>query len=80
VKPYTPRCGLTADAQALIAALREEIISVGWSATARQAGLNRCSLHRAFRATPGQSVPNFDTIMAVANALGLELTVRRKPE
>ncbi|HVL29545.1 MAG TPA: hypothetical protein VM326_02345 [Sphingomicrobium sp.] len=44
----------------------------GWSATARASGVDRCALHRALR--PGAR-PSLSTIVRVANACGLKLTL-----
>lgn len=73
-----PCAELTPDGQAICALLRGEIARVGWSETARRAGVDRCNLHRAFPADPGKRNPSFATVTEVARALGLEVTVRRR--
>lgn len=71
--------GRTPDSTAVVAAPRAAIVRTGWSETARRCGLDRTSLHRAFRANPSTRSPNLGTVAAVALALGLELTIRERP-
>lgn len=79
-RQYAPRSAMTVDGLAIFALLRVEIVRVGWSETARRCGIDRTALHRAFRDKPATRSPHFGTIMAVADALGLEFTVRRRAQ
>lgn len=74
-KPYRPRVQRTADVERLCAELKEEIGCVGWSETARRAGVDRTALHRAFSGR--RNTANLTTIAAVANALGFHLVLAR---
>jgi DNA-binding phage protein len=76
--PYAPRRPLTADGHAICALVRAEIVRVGWSKTAALSGVERSALHRAFPANGMSRVPSFATVTAVAAAVGLEFTVRRR--
>jgi DNA-binding phage protein len=57
--------------------VREAIVRVGWSETARRSGYDRCNLHRAFRKN-SRTVPNLATIVDVAEAVGLKIEVRER--
>lgn len=76
---YASRNPLTPGGQAICARLRAEIVRAGWSKTALAAGVERTALHRAFPAKPSQHNPHFSTIAAVADALGLDLVIARRP-
>jgi DNA-binding phage protein len=52
--------------------LRPRIAEVGWTAMARLSGVERASLHRAFR---HNGKPNLDTINKVLPHVGLRLTL-----
>jgi len=66
----------------MIARIREAIVRVGWSETARRCGIDRVTLHRAFGTTPkvkgprGPIGPSFDTVLAVLPAVGLKLIIK----
>jgi DNA-binding phage protein len=67
---------VTAAELAIWQALRDAIVRTGWSETARRVGMDRTALHRAFGATkPSTRSCHFATIMAVADAVGLELRI-----
>lgn len=71
------RPALTEDGRAICALVRSEIVRVGWSEIARRSGMDRTALHRAFP-PKGDRNPSFRTMTSVADAVGLEFTVRRK--
>lgn len=59
----------------LIAPLRNRIERIGWTETARRSGLRRESLHRALGRNRTVD-PSFSTIVRVAKAVGLKLSIR----
>jgi DNA-binding phage protein len=71
---------LTRDARRVLNQLGDAVADAGWTATARRSGVDRVTLHRLFGNMPGRTTnaPNFATLCLIAEALGLELTVRPK--
>jgi probable addiction module antidote protein len=66
---------VTRDARDIVDVLGAEVKRVGYTETARRTGIDRCSLHRAFRSK--SSMPAFSTIALVAMAVGVKLEARR---
>jgi DNA-binding phage protein len=71
---------MTEDAQVLCDTLRPAIVRAGWSATARRAKVDRVTLHRSFPARRGARVPNLGTVAAVAEALGLTISIAKRAD
>jgi probable addiction module antidote protein len=65
------------DAAFIAKAIGDIARAKGMSQIARDAGLSRESLYRSLS---GERVPNFDTILKVIHALGLQLQARVLPE
>lgn len=63
----------TGDADLLLLALGDVARARGMAQVAKDAGLGRESLYKAL--TPGAK-PRFDTVLKVANALGVRLTAQ----
>ena len=63
----------TGDSELLLLALGDVAKARGMSQVARDAGLGRESLYKAL--TPGAK-PRFDTVLKVAQALGIKLTAQ----
>ncbi|WP_234682987.1 helix-turn-helix domain-containing transcriptional regulator [Bradyrhizobium monzae] len=73
----------SADARAICGAIGDALGGFNISEIARQAGLHRPTIHRAFLSN--DKLPNFTTVLAVLTAMGLQLQVlprrhREKPE
>lgn len=64
------------DAAFIAKALGKIAKARGMSQLARETGLGRESLYRSLS---GEVTPNFDTVLKVVHALGLNLTVTTKP-
>ena len=63
----------TADVQRICAAIRHAVHSYNIADIARNAGLSRPSIYRAF--SGGQAAPNVTTMLGVLHAMGLQLKV-----
>lgn len=66
----------------IIAKIREGIVRIGWSETARRSGINRVTLYRTFgnmrtlcKGPRGPQGPSLETILAVLPVIGLRLWV-----
>jgi DNA-binding phage protein len=69
---------MTPATQALCDQVRAAIVRQGWSATAKAAGLDRTSLHRAFpEKRNANRAMSLDTLDLVVAALGLRLSLTR---
>lgn len=63
----------------LLDTYRTAITRVGWSKTARLAGVDRVTLHRHYGATGGrQRCPRLDELIAVGKIVGLEVNITEK--
>jgi probable addiction module antidote protein len=62
----------TSDLDLISRAIRDVIILHSVSDIAKNAGVKRTSIYRAFQ---GKQYPNFKTVLGVLNAMGLQLKV-----
>jgi probable addiction module antidote protein len=72
----------SSDAQTICQAIGETLENFNIAEMARQTGLQRQSIYRAFLNINGTQLPNFSTLLAVLTAMGLQLRVvpqRRSP-
>lgn len=67
--------GLTMNDE-IVPIVRAAIQRVGWSETARRAGVDRVTLHRCFGARPNGRGPQLSTLLAILPHVGLSLTVK----
>ena len=59
----------------LLAIVRSRVALHGWSATAREAGVDRANLHRALRHGSERPI-SLTTLLKVLPVVGLELTAK----
>jgi DNA-binding phage protein len=76
---HVPYARNSAAAAAICATVRASIVLAGWSETARRSGVDRTALHRAFPPERGGRMPSFSMVIAVADALGLRLSIEGQP-
>lgn len=60
----------------LIALIRARVEQIGWSESARRAGVDRCNLHRSLGPRSAQFPASLRTLQKLLPAIGLELTVK----
>jgi probable addiction module antidote protein len=68
----------TAEPSTICKAIGERLANFNIAELARQTGLGRQSIYRAFKTNT--QLPNFSTVLAVLSAMGLQLKVTPKGE
>lgn len=72
IQEYLRQVFADGDAEEIVRALGYVARARGMAQVAKDAGLNRESLYKAFS---GEAKPRFDTILRVSRALGVPLTI-----
>lgn len=59
--------------------VRARINAIGWAEVARRSGIDRTQLYRNFSPSAGHANPRLTILLAVAPAVGFELTLTGRP-